>query len=385
MLDVVRQLPFARRGGTSLVADDVVGGAAGIGHRAELRTRPCAPVFAHRQHAQSRAGLVVVEPVAGDQEVLVLRRPAAGVLVPLDGGELQALFLVRGGAVGHRRRRALERIGGEPHAADLVETPAVDQHLGVAFQVQHQRPRGGQRSLFPELAHAERPGRCARDQDAQADPVLAVGPSVDRERLFPAAVGEAEPPGTGQRLGAFARGDVHAHVAPVDAVAADAGGEARLRLVRVERLPRRALDDLRGGVDGDHVAMISREEVARVDLQGVGGHGATAGRDFGGEAIGAHLPRAVPGTVRRVESAVVDHGVEDGELDRAVADLNAVGVHDQLLAVTLRLDHRDAGRELTVRDGSCAVQDQPLPVEVFVNQTHVCSSYRRQSPGRSRS
>ena len=206
-----------------------------------------------------------------------MRLPAAGFLVPLHGRELQALLLVRGGAVHHRRRRALERVGDEPHAAHLIEAVVVDQHLRVAGQVQHRRPRGGQGGLLPELAHAERSGRTAADHDAQADPVLAVGPSVDPERLLPAAVGEAEPPGAGKRLGSFAGGDVHAHVAPVDAVAADAGGEARLRLVGVERLARRALDELRGGVDGDHVAVVTREELARVDLQRVGGDGAAAG------------------------------------------------------------------------------------------------------------
>ena len=217
---------------------------------------------------------MVRKPVAGHQEVLVFRLPAGGVRVPCQGGELQALLLVRCGAVDHRRLRALERVGDELHAVHGIEAVVVDQHFRMTGQVQYRGPRSRQGGLFPELAHAPGPGRTAVDQDAQADPVLAVGPPVDRERTVLALMGEAEPPGAGQRLGAFAGGDVHAHVAPVDAVAADAGGEARLRLVRVERLPRRALDDLRGGVDGDHVAVVTREEVARVDLQGVGSHDA---------------------------------------------------------------------------------------------------------------
>ena len=76
--------------------------------------------------------------------------------------------------------------------------------------------------------------------------------------------------------------------------------------------------------------------------------------------------------MRGVVAAVVDHGVGNGELDRAVAELDPVGVHGQLLAVALRLGHRDVRRERAGRHRPDAVEEQPLPVEVLVNQTHVC-------------
>ena len=82
VLDVVLQLTVARRARAPFVAEDVVGGAAGVRHRAERGARPGAAVAAHRQHVQSGAGLVVVQAVGGHQEVLVLGLPAAGVLVP---------------------------------------------------------------------------------------------------------------------------------------------------------------------------------------------------------------------------------------------------------------------------------------------------------------
>ena len=215
-------------------------------------------------------------------------------------------------------RVLLQRVGHELNAVDLLETVVVYQHLGIAGQLEHRRLRWRFAHLLPELAHAVRSNRPTIHQRADTNPILARIPAGSREGLLLEIVGEGVVPRTGQRRGAGAARDIHLDVAPSDALAADAEGERDRVLVLKQRLARRALDDLRSCVNGDHHA-VGREEAVRIEGQRLGGERPAVGRKLHIEAIFAHQPGAFPDSRLRVVPPLVYQGIQDRDVRLPIA------------------------------------------------------------------
>ena len=364
MLQGVGSLPF-RRSGIAVVAEDVVGRGAVVLDEPEGRFLPALAVLADQQHAQAAALLARLFPLDAPAAVAVDGLVASGLLVPGHGFEAEHLLVVGLGGGGQGRRVLLHGVGDELDALGLLEAEVVDQHLGIAGQLEHLRRRRPGGGLLPELAHEPGPHRLALHQRPQADPVLPRAPAGDGEGVLLQLVGQAQAPGACQGSGAFAGGDVRFHLAAADAAAADAVEEAGLVLVDEQGLPRRALYDLRVGVDGDDHA-VGGEEVVGVEGGGPGGDQAAPGHQLHVEAVLPHEPAVLPEAGHGVVAAIVDQRIEDGDAGLAVPHLHLV--NRQLLDVSLGLANPDPGGQ--VIGAGRAVQDQALPPVVVVDELH---------------